>query len=313
MSAPSPIELLSRVVPMSDEEAASVFGEAGREGLLDAITRLTPRGRPARRRLRRRSLVIALAAVVVVAAATGAGWALTHGSARDTTSIDCVIQGADTIIEATSGDPAADCAVAWQGLTGKPAPQLRAYDDGIGGVTVIPSSQKPPAGWTPIVSQNVALIELQESLDDSINGLNSACFGVSAATAFAQRQLDRLGLVGWTVQARSGFGPGESCANGVAEPEAKTISLMPVAGLNGRGALTNSLRPLTKECLSLPAMRSAVEQRATSVGMSQTAHDSRNYVLNSTEDDTMRCTTLYETVGGTIDLILRGPAHAGGG
>ena len=65
-----------------------------------------------------------------------------------------------------SGDPAADCAVVWQSLVGSPAPPLTAYDNALGGVAVIPSSQKPPAGWTPIASQNVALIELQESLGD---------------------------------------------------------------------------------------------------------------------------------------------------
>ncbi len=76
--------------------------------------------------------------------------------------------------------------------------------------------------------------------------------------------------------------------------------------------LANGLRPLTKECSSLSAMRAAVEQTASSLGLSQTANGSRNYVLNATEDDTMRCSTLYETVGGTIDLVLRGPAHVAG-
>lgn len=311
MSAPSPIELLSRVVPISDEEAAGVFGEAGREGLLDAITRLTPRGRPARRRLRRRSLLVAAAAFVVVAAATGAGWALTHGSARDTTSIDCVIQGGDTIIEATSGDPAADCAAVWPSLTGKPAPPLQAYDDGLGGVAVLPNSEKAPASWTPIASQDVALIELQESFLDEINGLSSTCFDAPAATAFARQQLDRLGFGGWTVTLRTG--DSASCVDtAVVEPTTKTVTLIgggvAQTASSPQRQLATVLRPLTKECLSLAAMQTEVEREAGTLGFAQTAAGDHSYQLTAVRDDSLRCTALYETVGGTVELVLRGPA-----
>lgn len=319
MSAPSPIDLLSRVAPVSDQEAAGFFGEDGREGLLDAITRLTPRERPARRRLRRRTLAIAVAAVVVLAAATGAGWALTRAPARDTTSIDCLVNGQTTVIAAASGDPASDCAAVWPSLTGKPAPPLQAYDDGLGGVAVIPSSQKPPAGWAPIASQNASLIELQDSLDDQINGLSSACFDASAATGFAQKQLDRLGFAGWTVKVRPGSLTGQLCYWGFEEPETQTVTLV-ASSTPGNGyansllrQFATSLRPLTQQCLSLPQMKSEVEQRASSLGMSQTATDEHNYRLVATEDDTMRCTTLYDNVGGSQDLILRGPAQAVGG
>jgi hypothetical protein len=299
------IELLSRIAPVSDEEAAGVFGERGPERLLAAIVGQAP----ARQRHLRRPLVLAVAALVVVAA-TGAGWALTHGSARDTTSVDCVVQGVDSIVDATSGDPAADCAVVWQGLVGKPAPPLTAYDNGLGGVAVIPSSEKPPANWTPIASQNVALIELQESLLDNINGLDSGCFSSSQASAFAQRQLDRLGFTDWTIDVRSSDG---SCYGGFTLPDTKTVVLD--AGGDQSGAsnwpphqLADSLRPLTSECLSLPAMKREVEQRATALGMSQTVENDHNYALSATQDDSMRCATVVETVGGTIVVIVRGPA-----
>ena len=304
MSASDPTELLARLAPISDADAAEVFG-AGKGRLLDAITQL-PHGRS--RRLPRRSLVIAVAALVV-AAATGAGWALTHGSARNTTSVDCVVQGVDSIVDATSGNPAADCAVVWQGVVGSPAPPLSAYDNGLGGVAVIPSSQTPPAGWTPIVSQNVALIELQESLDDNIAGLASACFSSDAATTFVQWQFDRLGFAQWRVDVRSSDG---ACYGGFTEPAAKTVVL--AAGGDQAGAATwpphelaASLRPLTQQCLSLPAMKSAVEQRAASIGMSQTVENDTNYELKATEDNTMTCATVYETAGGTTDVTIRGP------
>jgi hypothetical protein len=332
VSAPDSIEMLSQIAPVSDEAAAAVFGTSGKEGLLDAITHLAPgRARPARRRLRR-PLVVAVA-VVAVAAATDAGWALTHGSARETTAVDCLIDGQTTVINATSGDPAADCAAGWPA----PVPKLQAYDDGTGGVVVIPASQKPQAGWTPIVSQDVALIELQENLDDNINGLDSACFSSSQATTFAQQQLDRLGFAGWTINVRQPSGsspsvpavkggstkaaPSEAgqldCYGGFADPTSQSVTLMAFGDQSGPAnwpphRLADSLRPLTSECLSLAAMQSAVVQRATSLGMSQTVENDHNYQLSATRDDTMRCATVYETVGGTTFVVIRGPGQAAG-
>lgn len=307
----SDTELLSRIAPVSDDEAAEVYG-AGKERLRDAITQLPHgRSRPARHLLRR-PVVIAVAALVV-AAAMGAGWALTRGSATDTTSVDCVVQGVDSIVDATSGDPAADCVTVWEGLVGKPAPPLTAYDNGLGGVAVIPSSDKPPASWTPLASQNVALIELQQSLGDHISGLASACFGSDAATTFVQSQFDRLGFADWRVDVRSSDG---ACYGGYTEPDTKTVVLG--AGGDESGAATwpphqlaDSLRPLTQECLSLSAMQSEVEQRATALGMSQTVENEHNYQLRAVKDDTLSCATVTETVGGTTQIIVRGPAHAG--
>ena len=309
MSASDSIELLSRIAPVSDEDAAGLFGEPGRERLLDGISSLPPaRERPARRRLRR-PVVIAVA-MLAVAAATGAGWALTHGSARETTAVDCWINGVTTVIDATSGDPAADCAAIWPA----PVPKLQAYDDGLGGVVVIPASQKPDAGWTPIQSQDVALIELQESFDDHIDGLSSGCFSAAAATTFAQRQLDRLGFAGWSVHVRPASQTGQLCYWAFPEPEAKTVTVLGSPGDQaGRPnwpprQLAAVLRPLTQRCLSLAAMTSVVEQRAASVGMSQTVENDHNYELTGVEDQTLKCATVTESVEGTTTVVVRGPA-----
>ncbi len=307
MSAPDSIEMLSQVAPVSDEEAAEVFGAAGKERLLAAITRTAPERRRPSHRLRR-PLVVAVA-VVAVAAATGAGWALTQGSAQETTSVDCQINGGTTVINATSGDPAADCAAIWPA----PVPKLQAYDDGIGGVVVIPASEKPQADWTSIASQDVSLIELQESLDDNINGLDSGCFSASSATTFARQQLDRFGLIGWSVQVNSSSETGQLCYGAYADPQATTVTLMSTGDQSGAAnwpprRLADSLRPLTQECLSLATMKSEVEQRAAGLGMSQTVENDHNYVLNSTEDDTMRCATVTEAVTGTTYVVVRGRA-----
>lgn len=303
MNEPSSIDQLSRLARVSDAEAADVFGVAGRAGLRDAITSSTP----GRDRRRRRPLVLAVA-LVVAAVATGAGWALTQGSARETTAVDCQIDGVTSVIDATSGNPAADCAVIWPA----PVPALQAYDNGIGGVVVIPKSETAPANWTPIESQDVALIELQESFDDTINGLNSACFSSSAATAFAQQGLDRLGLTGWTVNVRPTSQTGQLCYWAFPEAGSKTVTVVASAGQQGQvngppQQLADSLRPLTHECLSLSAMQSAVEQRATALGMSQTVENDHNYQLKSVPDDGLSCATVTESGGGTTVVIVRGP------
>ena len=295
---------ISRLAPISDEAAAEVFG-GGKERLSAAIKQL-PHDRS--RRVRRRPLVIALAALVVFAA-TGAAWALTRGSARETTAVDCKIGGGTTVIDATSGNPAADCAAIWPA----PVPKLQAYDNGIGGIAVIPASETAPAGWTAIESQDVALIVLQERLDDNIVGLDSACFGSARATTFAQQQLDRLGFVGWTIAVRSAAAGPADCYGGYADPTIKTVTLMAMGDQSGAATwpphkLADSLRPLTEECLSLPAMANEVVQRATGLGMSQTVENASNYQLKTVKDDTLRCATVTESVTGTAYVIVRGPA-----
>jgi hypothetical protein len=327
--ASDPIELLSRIAPISDESAAEVFGASGKENLLDAITAHSPRRERASIRRLRRPLVIAVA-VIAVAAVTGAAWAMTRSSARETTSVDCLINGVTTVIDASSGDPASDCAAIWP----SPVPKLQAYADASGnGVVVIPASEKPQAGWTQIESQDVALIVLQENLGDEINGLDSGCFSSAQARTFAQQQLTRSGLIGWTVDVRPpvqpanaptpagtkaapGVSGGEDCYGGFADPTSKTITLF---GQGNQAApaiwppqqLAQSLRPLTNECLSLSAMQNAVVERATALGMSQTVENDHNYRLTATKDDSMRCASVYETEGGTTFVVVRGPANAG--
>ena len=141
MSGRSSIDSLRQLAAVSDTEAATVFGAAGRDTLLSELTQLPfARRAPVRpARHRRRTLVLALA-VVVAAGTAAAAWAILGSSARETTSVECVIDGTDTVITAVSGDPAYDCAVTWKNDLGTEPPPLVAYDNGSGGVTVIPGA-----------------------------------------------------------------------------------------------------------------------------------------------------------------------------
>jgi hypothetical protein len=309
MSGRSLIESLRRLAPVADVEAAAVFGTAGREDLLDGLQQL-PIGRGARPRpvTRRRRLVVVLAAIAVVATATAATWAALRGApARETTSVQCLINGSDAVIPSTSGDPVHDCAVDWRREYGSAPPALKAYDNGLGGVTVIPASQQPPKGWKPLLSQDVALIELQDSLDDYIDGLNASCLDAKAATALAKAKLAQFGFAGWTVSVRSGAGP--CLAADVVDPAKKAVTLIPTSAPSGSpqtafAKLAAKLRPLTKSCRSLPAAVTAVRAAADGLGLSESA---KTYELDAVKDDSLRCASIRETVGGTIFLTVRGP------
>ncbi len=308
MSGRSPIDSLRQLAAVSDVTAAAVFGVAGREELLAEVTQL-PFGR--RERVRRgtrsrRPLVLAFA-VVAAAATAAAAWAIFGSSVRETTSIECAIAGADTIIPATSGDPAADCALQWQRDLGTTPPALVAYDNGSGGVTVLPRGEKPPSGFRrlPGGSQDVALIQLQDSLDDYINGLNSSCLDGKAATSLAQAKLAQFGFTGWTVSLRDRG----SCTNAdIVDPAGKAVTLISGSASTGPEKtfqkLADELRPLTKSCESLPAAVASVRGAAGRLGLSEAA---RTYELDAVPDSALRCASIYETVGGTISVIVRGP------
>ena len=310
MSGHGPIDSLRRLAPASDTEAAAVFGAAAQEELLIGLTSLPfGRGRPLEQATRRRRPLVLALAVVVAAATAAAAWAVFGSSAQETTSIECVIAGTDTIVPASSGDPAADCALQWQRDLGTTPPPLVAYDNGDGGVSVIPRGEKPQAGWTalPGRSQDVALIQLQESLDDYVNGLNSTCLDGAAATALAHAKLAQFGFTGWTVTVRNEG----SCTTGdVVDPASQTVTLIATQAPMGHETtfrkLADKLQPVTKNCVSLPAAVASVRAAARDLGLSESA---RTYELDAVTDNSLHCASIYETVGGTIFLNVRGPSH----
>jgi len=318
MNTSSPIDSLRRLARVSDAEAAAVFGAAGREELLAAVTSLRF-GRRSRLRptTRRGRLALAAAVLALAGIATAGTWAVLRAPARETTSVECMDESSGTtmpseaIIPSISGNPAADCAAAWQGAFGTPAPPLAAYDNGIGGVTVIPRSEKPWAGWTPIESQDVALIELQGSLDDDISGLNSRCMDAATATSFAEAKLAQFGFTGWTVTVRdpsSADWPGMCTSGEVIEPATKTVVLIPFDGtqIASTGPLhdfTIRLRAVTQQCESLPEAVASVRSAAAAAGF-----PSSDYELDATTDNSLRCALSYENVGGAANVVVRGPS-----
>ncbi len=277
--------------------------------------------RAARRRLR---LPIVAGVSAIVLGGTAIGWALTN-SARDTVSVQCEIAGSDTVIPATSGDPVDDCAAQWRRDTGTPAPPLVAYDNGHGGITVAPADQTPAPGATPLptgATQNVSMIEVQQSLDDYVGGLNSGCYDNATAVEMTKQILARFGMADWTVRPApsSDFSPpstssvapatSEPCVDtAILDPATTTVMLRALGGPVPADApyekLAAKLRSIVPGCLSLDATAQQVRSAASELGLSEAEHQ---YQLTETQEKGAQCTTIDENVGGTIYLILRGPA-----
>ncbi len=265
--------------------------------------------RPARRRLR---LPVLVALAVLVLSGTAVGWALIASSARNTVSVQCEIEGASAVIPSATGNPVADCAAQWQRDTGSPAPPLVAYDNGDGGITVLPADQTPPSGFTRLptgATQNVSMVEMQQWLDDYVSGLNSGCYENATAMKMTEQTLARLGMADWTVAPAPSSDTSPCVDTGILNAATNTVTLRALGGPVPPDAteekLAVKLRSIAQGCESLDATAQQVRSAANELGLSE---DARQYELTKVRDASARCTTIYENVGGTIFLILRGPA-----
>jgi hypothetical protein len=263
------------------------------------------------RRASRRAGTVLLAAASIAVAGGAIAWALSNSSARDTVNVQCLIRGDDAIIGAVTGDPVADCAANWRRSTGSNPPKLVAYDNGLGGITVMAAGESPPPGATALpdgATQNVSLIELQQSLDDYVDGLNARCFDNATAIEMTRQTLERFGLSDWTIT--SNADPTMCVHASFLDPATRTVQLRGVAGPIAPPdaqyeKLAVKLRPIAQECLPLDASAEAVRSAAGSLGLFEGGN---GYQLTEVADKGASCTSIDENVGGTIFLILRGPA-----
>jgi len=255
---------------------------------------------------------LALAAVLVLALAV-VGWVYLTSSSRDTAAVQCVIGGDETVIDSITGNPAADCAALFKRETGRPAPELAAYDNGSGGITVIPASEEPPPGWTRLpkdATQNLSMIKMQEWLDDYVSGLNSGCYDNTTATRMTEDALRRLGMTNWTVQpAPAGEVAGLCVDAGILDPTRFTVQLRAFDGPPDPDLplmrLADRLRSIQDGCWPLVTTARKVRAAADDLELSESATE---YQLHEVKEEDAACTTIRENVGGAIVVILRGPA-----
>jgi len=153
------------------------------------------------------------------------------------------------------------------------------------------------------------MIQVQQWLDDYVTGLNSGCYDNATATQTTQQALTRFGMADWTVQPPPASDTGQCVDTGILDGTNRTVTLRALSGPMPPDftpeKLAGKLRSIAQQCGSLDATAERVRSAANELGLSEDAHQ---FELTEVRDDSARCTTIYEDVGGTIFLILRGPS-----
>jgi hypothetical protein len=275
-----------------------------------------------RRRPKRRWMLPAAAAAVLL---TGAGaWAAIRDDGPTNLGISCPgsRDGSIAGVQATSGDPVADCAATWVDLHGGEAPPMTAYVSPAGNVTVVLAGDPAPDGFAVMENArfDAKLIKLQESLADIAGDLPHGCVDEADARSFVEKEFDRLGLEGWTVEADAGRPIDETrpCARADIHGRDRRVVLR---GDPRAKAFTDPYQQFAQNldeeldttCSTLSQAEVVTKRVAADTdvsGLSDLAFNTEEGLLHidSVEDQSAKCTSASVTVGGRVDVMLRGPA-----
>lgn len=293
-----------------------------RSDLMSSITAEPANPFSAPRRSKRRWLLPAAAAAVLL---TGAGaWAVARDDGPTNLGISCPgnRDGSIVGVQATSGDPVADCAATWVDLHGGEAPPMTAYVNPAGDVAVVLAGHQAPDGFAAMANArfDAKLIELQESLADIAGDLPHGCTDEASARSVVQHEFDRLDLEGWTV----GTDPDRPI------DEARPCARADVHGRDRRVVLRGDPRAkafsdayqqfaqeldrqLQATCSTLPEAEAVTKRIAAATDVSaltDVAFTTEDGFLSidSVEDQTAPCARASVSVGGRVQVTLRGPA-----
>jgi hypothetical protein len=210
----------------------------------------------------------------------------------------------------------------WRGQGLEP-PDMAAYRNASGEVEVVPADRDVPSSWRPYTYEPVALavLELETSLIDYVDGLQSDCFDPEGGRAFVEQELRRLGLEGWQVTVRdvAAGSAARGCAGALPHFDDKEIEVVP--GLDA-GAGEHPFKPLAdrvrrtlgRQCLTLEKAASKVislnldYSRAT--GLIPDGKHLRPYEFGVVEhvDAEADCTRADMSYNAPwLEVVLRGP------
>lgn len=311
---------------VSDDQAAGEIDAQRRDMLFDRIVREPHDGQVAagsrrpltsRRSLRARRSVVVVVAVAGLLGLAAVGWAVINAMSS-TTMAACHTEGdphSGVGIDLVTGDPVVDCAAIWVQETGEQAPPLAAYDNGTGGIAVLPAEAPVPDGWQPLeagASTDPRVVELQAALDDHVAGLPSACHDTSSAQQVVGRELERLALEGWSITTDGPDPDGEdTCAYFRIDASQPRVVLYPLDGMEPPDdapyvRFARALGPAVGErCLTLPDAAQEAIRIAADVGIPP-----EGLTIHEIVDEDATCTRVHLGVAGAIEVRLRGPADA---
>lgn len=276
--------------------------------------------RTRRRRIGRRgAIAVGLAAVL---AGGGVAYAAIQAFvAQDTAGLTCMATWNDSALEGQhidaggpwlTGDAVADCTtmLAEEGLPPVENPVVFEHD---GWVFVTPADQAPD--WIepidtdggPAVDKKV--IELRQSVGDRVDGGNGTCRTVDEAVVWAQSELDRLGLEGWTIETVVVDEPDRTCADVSAEVTGKVVVASAVDpdqtyGVPELDPVVAALRDaVAEECLTTEQLGAIVDEELGSL--------EHHWPTTTVRDDAAECARVDFVVGGSVQVTVYGPVAAG--
>lgn len=310
-------DLYVRRLPLAtDEQAALMSDEQTRQQLFEEITTqpvdTDDRASAGLVRLSRRTFV--LVAVLTSLGLATVGWAVSTFITPTTSSVACHLpDGAVSVVAPVTGDATVDCAAHWVRETGEQPPELVAYDNGAGGIEVVPASTEPSEGWIalePGVTQDPAVVELEAALEDHVTGLPSKCHLADEARQLVDGELDRLGLAGWSVVVERGQADGtDTCTYFVMDAQQQTVALIPIDGLVApddsvaRRFAGQLDRAFTEDCMTLNEAAGRVLEIAAEQDI-----DPAGLMIHEVDDDTAGCASIDLRVGGRFEVTIRGSA-----
>lgn len=163
-------------------------------------------------------------------------------------------------------------------------------------------------------------IELQDVLGNLAGDLATGCLGEAEARTTVQGELDRLHLTAWTVTVdpTRPVDADRPCARPLVQAERQQVVLVgvpqPAPGDDPYQVFAVNLdAELASACLDLADAEATTERIAAATDVSALTDvafttEAGLLHLNSVEDPGSTCTTASVTVGGRVEVTLRGPA-----
>jgi len=320
---------LSAADPARRADLDSVDGAAF-AALREEITMTSTRGATAptlpaaggpvrrRRRLGRRgSVAIGLAAVLTGGGVAYAAIQAFQGSSGE--GVTCVHAwnedtaeglGIDAAGSWITGDPYADCTtlLAAEGLPPIEDPVAFAWD----GQTVVAPADQVPEGVQRLEGTQAVeggVVELQRSVIDPVDGGWSECRSVAEGAAWAQGEIDRLGLQDWTVASEDADGTSPSCSNLDVNVGERTVTVSPsddpyqALSTPEADALIDALRDQVVDgCFSLDDARAVADEAVAPFDV--------EVPTTGVTDESAECARVDVFLGGTVEVTVYGPSAA---
>ncbi|MGN6241506.1 MAG: hypothetical protein ACTHNI_17400 [Cellulosimicrobium cellulans] len=214
-----------------------------------------------------------------------------------------------------TGDPYADCTtlLAERGLPPIEDAVAFAWD----GQTYVAPADQVPDGVERLEGRSAldpAVVELQQSVTDRVDGGASACRTVAEGVAWAEEELDRLGLEDWTVgehdsvpEAADGA---QVCASVTVDVGGRAVVVGGTADSDGiledplvTGIVAALKGGITDRCVPLDEARAVADEALSAID--------GTFPTTSVPDDSVTCARVDLFVGGSFQVTVYGPTTAG--